>query len=382
MRKLLFYVLGISVLGCTSIANIEPNQKNSFLKFYAETNQMDAQDLLVLDDGYLIIATYSQTNSLLLKTDAQGNKLWADSLGNFLAHSISIVSDGYIIAGQGINTQTANQSYMQLIKADLTDGAILATVATGNGNQTGTAVTANDTNDIYALGYSTNDSIIVQNYTSDLTLQWQRNYASTSSAKTIIEQQGFVHFLHYTNTASALSLKFAQTSDSESPVTDQPLFNGATILNTNAELTETSSGFAVCQTLQQNTSESKIGIAFLNNGVLTSENVLNDGAFAEGNYTSGALVNTGNSLLLAYATDLHADGGRSDFDLGLIELNYDGTPTELGFSLNYGGIGNELPVRVRKTNDGGYIILGNSINSKGARQVFVLKTTSNGLLEE
>ncbi len=388
MRKILLYagILSIFALSCTPIAKLEPNQKNSFLKFYAETNQMEAQDVQVVEDGYVIVAWYNSSSSVLIKTDLLGNKLWAVSLDNFLAKSIAIVSDGYIIAGDGINTQTASQTFMQLIKTNQVDGTITGTATFGNGSQFGAAVTNGASNSLFALGYSANDSVMLHNYDANLNRQWQRAYAATTTSQTIIEENNLLHFLTYTKVNNSLALHFTRAAyDAESPTTNLPLFNEVSIADTKAELSETAAGYAVCQTIRQTNNQTKVGIAYVSNGVLGSEYILNEGEFAEGNYLAGSVIDTGTGLLVAYATNRHPnpqDASRTDYDLALTEVNFDGTPTNTGIALSYGGIGDEIPVRVRKTNDGGYLILGNSTNSKGAKQLFLLKTNNQGLLEE
>lgn len=74
MRYIFVYIVLIAVSSC-SIDDLEPNQTSTFLKFYSETNAMNSKDLAVLSDGYLILSTYSETSTLLLKTDLNGKSV-------------------------------------------------------------------------------------------------------------------------------------------------------------------------------------------------------------------------------------------------------------------------------------------------------------------
>ena len=127
--------------------------------------------------------------------------------------------------------------------------------------------------------------------------------------------------------------------------------------------------------------ESKIGYSSLINGSIDSESIIDSGEFETGNYNGYTLTNTLNGILIAATTDKHiGEEARTDLDLLLLELDINGNIIDEGINETFGGIGDEIPIRIRKTSDGGYIILGTSNNSKGAQQTFLLKTNSKGLL--
>lgn len=380
MRNALFIIFLLSIGSC-AIENLEPNQTDTFLKFYSETSDMESKDLAVLPDGYLILATYSDTTTLLLKTDLKGNRLWAQSFDNFKGSSLTVISDGYILIGDSINTEDGT-TFMQLIKTSPTDGSRSNSQSLGNGSQHGSAITSTTNGEVVALGYSSaNDSILLRGYTTNLDSAWQRqrNYTHNIPSKSIHESNdGNLNWLGY----SALGVNFTGVErDSEGVVYDPVLFDASTYANTEGDFVKTPVGFSVVQTIVDINGLHKIGLVSSINGSSTG-NILNVGGFTTGNYMANSVTNTGSSLsiseglLIVGTTDDQIDNK----DLLLLEVNYDGTLKPDGINQTYGGIGDEIPIRVRRTPDGGYVVLGTSINSKGAHQTFLLKTNNKGAL--
>ncbi len=388
MQNAFFYTLfiGTIIIGCKSIDNLEPNQTNTFLKFYSETDKMESKDLLVLDDGYLILSTYSATSTLLLKTDVQGNKIWADSLANFQGNSLAQTNDGYIIIGDSINTE-AGTTFMQLIKTTKDNGIRTESVFIGTtGVEHGSAVTVTSTDQVISLGYtadSSGDSIILMSYDSKLVDVWPapRKYLSELPANSIYDNNGLITWISYYANQSSMSIT-TTLHDTEGNESNPTLLNGQTLANTSGDLAKTPAGYSVVQTINSN-GESKIGYSSLINGQISSETILTSGEFETGNYNGYTLTNTLNGMLIAATTDKHVGQGeeaRTDQDLLLLEVDINGFIVLEGINQTFGGIGNEIPKRIRKTADGGYAILGTSTNSKGGQQTFLLKTNSKGEL--
>lgn len=381
MRYIFVYIVLIAFSSC-SIDDLEPNQTETFLKFYSETNAMNSKDLAVLSDGYLILSTYSETSTLLLKTDLNGNKLWAQSYDNFQGNSLAVLDDGYILIGDGINS-SKDSTYMQLIKTNSSgESPVLAQI--GNGFQHGTAVNLTSNNEIIALGYSTSgdpDSIMLLAYQADLSKRlWFRQYPLNIPSKTVYEtEQGNLTWLSYSDVNGTINrLSFTDViPDYAGPVDNNPLFIDEEFSNFDGDIAKIPTGFAVAQTILDN-GKSKIGISVGSDDTILE--LENPNSTTVHNFISGSIVNATNGLLIAASTDEHEDT-RTDKDLLLIEVNYNGTLKTNGINITYGGIGDEIPVRIRNTNDGGFAVLGTSINSKGAQQTFLLKTNSKGTLD-
>lgn len=390
MRIAIAYILFIAsiVVGCTTIDKLEPNQTETFLKFYSETNEMDSRDLIILDDGYLILSSYSTSSTLLLKTDVSGNKIWAQSFDNFQGSSLAEVDDGYILIGDGINNQN-DSTYMQLIKTDI-NGSTIVTTQVGYGAQHGSAVMLSSTNEIIGLGYTStgqlddsDDStyVIVVGFDINLSQTWDTVRTKPVvgvdivPSKSIFEaNNGNLTWISYSSQDEVnTNIDFtAIPADSETPGNNLRLFNNFLVSNYFGDFVKTPVGFAVVQTVNENGSDN-IGIITSENGVISDEVSISLG----GNSIASSITNSNNGLLIAAS---HIESGQTDADLVLLEVEYNGQVKTNGINMTFGGDGDELPVRIRRTNDGGYIILGTSVNTKGAKQTFMLKTNNKGAL--
>ena len=389
MRNALIYMAIILVVAssCTSIDKLEPNQTETFLKFYSETNEMESKDLIVLNDGYLVLSTYSSSSTLLLKTDLLGNKLWAQSFDDFLGSSLTTIDDGYILIGDGINTEN-DSTYMQLIKTDF-NGAIIADTQVGYGAQHGSAVMLSSTNEIIGLGYTssgqlndTNDTtyIITTGFDTNLNQTWAKvrsnpvlNVDITPSNSIYEADNGNLTWVSYSSDDEVFTnINFTAISpDSETPGGNLPLFTANTISNNIGDFVKTPVGFAVLQTVNEN--GNKIGVTTSINGVVSDVSIITS---AQSTIAS-SLTNSTNGLLIAAS---QKESASSDANLLLLEVDINGQVKNNGINVLYGGDGDETPIRIRRTNDGGYVILGTLTNTKDAKQTFILKTNNRGAL--
>ncbi len=384
MRIVFLYLLFFALIGGCSVNNLEPNQTKTFLKFYYETNEMESKDLIVLDDGYLVLSTFSDTSSMLLKTDLLGNKLWAQSLTYFKGSSLTETADGYIVSGDSINTLDGI-TFMQLIKTNKDTGARIGSTFIGTGAEHGSGVTFTANDEIIGLGYTSTtqgDSILLMGYDLNLNNIWPspRKYLSELPVNSLYEENGLITWLSYYANKSGVSITTV-LHNNEGIKSNPTLFNGQNLMNTNGDLVKTPVGYAVVQSINSGNGESKIGVSSLINGIIRSERIIDTGEFETGNYNGYSLTNTLNGLLIAATTDNHpGEDARTDMDLLLLEVDIDGNIVSDGINQTFGGSGDEIPVRIKRNLDGSYIILGTSINTKGAKQTFLLRTNSKGLL--
>ncbi|MCF6360044.1 MAG: hypothetical protein L3J29_04700 [Cyclobacteriaceae bacterium] len=382
MRIAFLYLLLLALLGGCSVNNLEPNQTATFLKYYSETGTMNSKDVVVLEDGFLILSTYTDSTTLLLKTDLLGNKLWAQSLTYFSGSSITEATDGYIVIGDSINIIDGT-TFMQLIKTNKETGARLGSTFIGTGAEHGSAVTFTANDEIIGLGYTSTaqgDSILLQGYSLDLTPIWPspRKYLSELPGNSLYDENERITWLNYYANQSSVSVTTV-LHNNEGNESNPTLFDDQILTNTEGDIVKTPGGFGLVQSVNSN-GESKIGYASLINGSISSEIIIEAGDFATGNYIGYSLTNTLNGVLIAATTDEHSEEARTDADLLLLELDIDGNIVPEGINQTFGGTGDEIPVKIRRTTDGSYLILGTSINTKGAQQTFLLKTNSKGLL--
>ena len=392
MQNAYIYILFIISFGCTPIDKLTPNQTDTFLKFYGETNETISKDLAVLEDGYLILSTYTETSTLLLRTDPQGNKLWAKSFDDFQGNSLTTIDDGYILIGDRINTQN-DSTFMQLIKTDF-NGNFIASTQVGYGAQHGSAVTQSSTNEIIGLGYTssgqindTNDTtyIMATGFDTNLTQTWTQIRSEpvldvdiTPSNSIFEDNNGNLTWISYSSKNEIFTnINFTNIPpDSETPAGNLPLFTANTVSNNIGDFVKTPVGFAIVQTINES-SNNNIGVTTSIAGVASEPIILS----SEKNEIASSITNSTNGLLIAATTDYHeGTTARKDKDLLLIETNYNGTLKTDGINATFGGVGDEVPVRIRRANDGGFAVLGTLTNSKGAQQSFLLKTDKKGKL--
>ncbi|MCF6353077.1 MAG: hypothetical protein L3J06_08715 [Cyclobacteriaceae bacterium] len=386
MRIAFLYLLFFALIGGCSVDNLEPNQTETFLKFYYETNEMESKDLIILNNGYLVLSTFSDTSTMLLKTDLLGNKIWAQSINYFKGSSLTETTDGYIVSGDSINTLDGT-TFMQLIETNKETGARIGSTFIGTGTEHGAGVTFTANDEIIGLGYTksnasiTPDSIILMSYNTGLVKIWPspRRYLSELPSDAVVEKEGLITWLSYYSNQKNVSLTTVLPNN-EGNESNPTLFNGQTLTNTNGGFVSTPAGYGVVQSVINGNGESKIGFSSLINGIIDTEVIIEEGEFAIGNYNAYTVTNTLNGLLIAATTDNPGEATRTDADLLLLEIDSNGNLVLGGINQTFGGIGDEIPVRIRKAADGGYIILGTSINSKGAQQTFLLKTDNKGLL--
>lgn len=394
MQKNIFYIIGFVIfIGCKSIDSIEPNQTETFLKIYGETNNTAARDLLVEDDGYLILMSHD-TVSILLKTDLNGNSVWANSYSNFIGNGLAKIDGGYILIGDSINTEATPTTTMKLIKTDLS-GNLENSVSLSTGTAlVGLAATVASTGDIVALGrqvYTSDvyETTVLMGYSSDLQETWQ-SYKEYGAVNTL---ESPYHSI-YENPDGSITLATVSVNtqvafhgittypDNESPIAVPKLLEGAAIVNTTLAkggLVQTPVGYALTQVVNVN-GEDKIGVSLFDQTVFNNY-FIDTLSFDAGNYIPIAMTNTPNGLLIAGQTDQYkdgADGTRSDKDLFIAEVGYDGKPRTSSMYNTFGGLSDESPVKIRNAPDGGYLILGDLENTKGAVQVFLLKVNSKG----
>lgn len=382
------------LFGCKAIDSIEPNQKETFLKVYGETNETIAKDILVLDDGYLILGSYDSV-SVLLKTDLKGNKQWANSFTNFVGNGLAEVNGGYILVGDSINSEAVPSTSMQLIQTDLSGQKVNSVAFLSSTAIAGIAAIFTSDEEIAVLGHKiySNDvyeSTILVGYSSDLVEVWQTEYGGVNTLQvpyhSLFENTNgnltWASFeVDFNPTKISVHAPFVQPGD-QTPVGNTYLFNNQQFNATVGSFVQTPVGFALTQTINIG-NEQRIGVTTYNQNTSFDEYVLDTLEFQEGNYFPTAIANTPNGLLISGQTDNFKDSsseGRTDMDLFVVEVGYNGIPKSSGINNTFGGLGNEQPVRIKNTSDGGYLILGNLTNTKGATQLFLLKLNNKGEL--
>ena len=85
MKKSLVFLFALISFAACDLTKLEPAQTKSFMKYFGDVGKTYGEDVLQLDDGYLLLgnnyASEDRTNhqfSVLIKTDLNGNTLWTE----------------------------------------------------------------------------------------------------------------------------------------------------------------------------------------------------------------------------------------------------------------------------------------------------------------
>ncbi|MCB0856335.1 MAG: hypothetical protein KDD63_29150, partial [Bacteroidetes bacterium] len=284
------------------------------------------------------------------------------------------------------------QPYMNLLKTDSEGNRIASASPPISSPSYGYAITKTANDEIVVVGNSGSDtqsSAVLMGYQTDLSANWSspQVYGVANMAKepyhSVFETNtGDLAWVSITKgTQTALIESSFVEPDNDRPVGGTTLFLGRSVdLSGNAgDFIKLPVGYAATQAIDVN-SLTKIGVSFFDQSELT-ENTLS--LQEDKNYFPTSICRSANGLLIASYSDYHensSDNNRSDYDLFLIETDFDGQPKANGISGSFGGSGNEIPVRLRNAADGGFLVLGSVTNSKGAVQIFLLKVDSQGKL--
>lgn len=110
---------------------VNPDQSQSFIKFYGGSGDQSGIDLKESSDGGFIILGSSNSygpseDMYLVKTDRNGNKVWAKTYGESFADSASslqLLPDGYLMVGTTYKDNNTSDIYM--LKTDLEGHPVL-----------------------------------------------------------------------------------------------------------------------------------------------------------------------------------------------------------------------------------------------------------------
>jgi hypothetical protein len=364
----------------------------AFAKTYGGTGGDDAYSVQQTSDSGYIMA--GRTNSFgagwddifLIKTDANGNIIWAKTYGgsaNEYAFSVQQTSDGgYIVAGR-TNSFGAGSTDILLIKTDANGNIIWA--KTYGGTNTDSALTVQQTSDggyimvgiTYSFGAGGRDIFLIKTDASG-NVQWAKTYGGTGDDYAHSVQQtldgGYI-VAGWTNSFGA---------GGEDILLIKTDANGNIIWAKTYGGTDDDGAYSVRQTSDGGyivagwTISFSMGVGtFLiktdaNGNIIWAKTYGGDGDFYSGarsvqQTSDGGYIVTGNTVYLSGLGWLEIFLIKTDANGNIIWVKtYEGTNVEEAFS-------------VQQTSDGGYIVAGWTL-SFGAvwGDAFLIKTDANG----
>ncbi len=389
MTRYLLYITVFLLTTSCSLNDLEPTQTQAFMKFYGEDGNTRARDLARLADGYLLLGVNTgrdgSISSLLIKTDLQGNRLWAIQLPNIDGKALTVTANGYFIAGDSINGNNLPAA-MALIKTDTEGNNRQYTSLSG---LRGSGILAAASGEIIVSGYQNDgDSIFLAGYTSDLTQSWGPQKWGTSNTQRItfgnMLEAGNGDIIWATGNQEAgnnysISAMITPADNTQHRGQLDDLFPGMTVLSQTGGLAKAPIGAMITQTIRlADTGKTAVALAMFS----TSGSIAPVGeplVFSEaGNdvYGNAAITASDGSIVVLGYTDKRVDGNgaRTDYDLYVRKT---GTT---GFTRIIGGTGNETGSALVQATDGGLVILATMTNTNDVDLMMLVKLTREGKL--
>jgi hypothetical protein len=369
-----FLIISISfLLGACKPDEVDLSK--GFIKYFGGIDMDDASDVQQTSDGgYIIIGSTQSigkggTDMYVVKTDSRGNEIWSKTFGdslNDLGSGVKQTSDGgYFFIGtyRYISGPDSNKTDMYLIRAN-SNGDTIWTKKYGNFSGISTneeGISIDETNDGgYIIAGNTDvasdgDLLVVKINSLGIVEQNAQHPASNAAG---LDQS--INILQRNDGGYVLS-SYSAGLNSPRPIFINPIISGApsapakdgffeASMHTAGEVTTTTDGEFVLT--GKTLAEDIFVIKFKNS--LSNFKVWYK-TFGGSGFDAGSSIqatNDGGYVVLG-STNSFGAGSR---DIYLFKI--DGSGTNVEWSKTFGGAGFDVGKVVRKTSDGGYIILG------------------------
>ncbi len=417
-RFLAFFCVALLFASCLSESGADQSKPGTFIRYYYGGYNDKAAAFEQTSDGYILLSTVTITASeaqaakykiKLTKTDEFGNPMpgWpkvypdfttAGTEPDYKARGLQILSNGgYVITGEDIQSNLTSKVLVMTI--DASGNMIKAnSVTPGTTNSVaGQAVAANAAGNYLVLSASTDvnangdtEMILGEMKKDDLSVTWGKDYSAgvASLANRLFLDQSDIAFWAGTatknNNKGIRVVKTAQNSLTS--------YFDIFLLNPGFEEEATDFcrfgfGYAITGATNQKADGTKADFDILFKRLGEDGSVLSTKSFPLGD--GKTLVDTqndkGNSisstqsggLIILASVGSLAIGGRGDNDYLLININAFGDEV---WRSHFGSRFRDNGVAVRQTSDGGFVVLGTSI--QGGREIMMLaKTNKDGKIE-
>jgi hypothetical protein len=375
--------------GCPrSYSSPNPMSATYFAKTYGGTDLDRAYSVQQTSDGGYIVAGRTSSfgaggsDIFLIKTDANGNVQWAKTYGGTSsegASSVQQTSDGgYIVAG-GTGSFGAGGDIF-LIKTDANGNIIWAKTYGGTGYEEASSVQqTSDSGYIVAgrtssFGAGLRDIFLIKTYANG-NIIWAKTYGGTYWDEAYSVQQtsdgGYIVAGYTTSFGAGYEDIFLIKTDANGNVQWAKTYGG-----TSGDL-----AYSV-----QQTSDGGYIVAGFTYSFGADGDIFLIKTDANGNII-WAKTYGGTSDDLAYSVQQTSDGGyivagetwsfgAGWYDIFLIKTDANGN---VQWAKTYGGTSGDLAYSVQQTSDGGYILAGETRSfGAGGSDIFLIKTDANG----
>ena len=361
-----------------------------FAKTYGGTNWDQAFSVHQTSDGGYIVAGYTNSfgagvyDFFLIKTDANGNIIWAKTYGGTdddRAYSVQQTSDGgYIVAGY-TNSFGEGSRDIFLIKTDANGNIIWAKTYGGTGNEwPSSAQQTSDGGYIVAgltgsFGAGSADAFLIKTDANG-NIQWAKTYGGADHDEAYSIQQtsdgGYIVAVWTRSFGAGNFDFFLIKTDANGNIIWSKTYGGASDDRVNSVQQTSDGGYIVAG----RTSSFGAGSvdAFLiktdaNGNIIWAKTY---GGASDDRVNSVQQTSDGGYIVAGHTMSF----GAGDRDIFLIKTDANGN---LQWAKTYGGTGSDWAYSVQQTSDGGYIVAGwTGSFGAGSRDAFLVKTDANG----
>jgi hypothetical protein len=429
MNRLLLLALIILTFSCNNLEDANLSDRKTFIRFYGGTNSQIGKVAEADGDGFIILGDSTSniggaSSILLIKVNEMGLLQWQNSFPKGSGNGLKTVSDGYIIAGDGIEVNATSEEISEIVN---TEAWVFKTDMSGN-LQTSSQFKKSSTVqvsrgletitlhvDYHASGVTVNGSEIVVLGSYKVPSEPERilvtGFASSVSTSSTWERTYNLFNYDYQNCRSIYSksnqLIWASTADPQS-ASSSPYLTVTTVPSNTASpsnygfLSETDRAYKVNDLQPSGTGFVAVGSYSDRDGKSSNAfvvsidpagNVLQETVkFFDGedikldDKTSSTSEDSGDAVaftrdggfVIALSMNQTPTKGNGGKDIILIKADVFGNVL---WDRLYGGAGDETVSSIRELSDGSLLICGTATISNTS-SIFLMKTDKNGELKD
>jgi hypothetical protein len=421
----IFFALLLTLGACNNFEDAAPTNRNSLIRFYSASKNVEGTIAEVDTDGGYIIAgniiltqDADEKDILIIKTDADGNKLWEKIIDKGQVNALLIAETGYIIAGTRIqiNRESSEATEIENTQARFITMSKEGTIANEAIVSQTVNIAGKELNIDYAINGLTVDAagnlLVLASQDSPVEGSFRKSvllaFAPSSTIPVWLQDDYFLEDRDYLNCNSlqiapngnllwATTTRLQQSSISEQYVSvgfapPNSTFDNSDTFGENdarnhssADLQPSTTGYGIVGTYaQSNGANANMYFVRVNNSGSVIENSARyfdgesilltnrDESFREDQ--GKALTGTADGGFVLAGTTVTENG---DDDILLVKLDAAGN---LVWHKQYGGTGNEQPTSIRETSDKGLLVCGTN-TVRGQSSIMLVKTDLNGNVE-
>ncbi|HMJ67987.1 MAG TPA: hypothetical protein VK508_03795 [Cyclobacteriaceae bacterium] len=141
MARSLLFLLFLTLFACNNLEDATIPERQTFIRFFGSARSYVSVAVEPdLDGGFIMVGNAAPLESdlatpdqqipaiVIVKTDAQGTKLWEKIIPNANVHSIKPLADGYLLTGEGIELNPSSSESSEFVN---TQFLLLKLSATG-----------------------------------------------------------------------------------------------------------------------------------------------------------------------------------------------------------------------------------------------------------